>query len=54
MTHPSAIRNRVRRNDADERWACRRQQMTQPSTAMLGVKRSAEMAAVFMIGDGLL
>lgn len=28
--------------------------MPQPSTAMLGLKRSAEMAAVFMIGDGLL
>ncbi len=28
--------------------------MTQPSTATLGIKRSAEMAAVFMIGDGLL
>lgn len=28
--------------------------MNQPSAATLGLQRSAEMAAVFMIGDGLL
>lgn len=28
--------------------------MTGPTAVQLGVQRSAEMAAVFMIGDGLL
>jgi hypothetical protein len=28
--------------------------MNDPTAAQLGVRRSAEMAAVFMIGDGLL
>ena len=28
--------------------------MNDPTTVQLGIRRSAEMAAVFMIGDGLL